>query len=152
MFKAADNTSCPIGCPVDGRTPGSPAAGFTLDTFLFTASTGEDCATTPAGGCGEAIVISENKAGSTITYDLIEPDIFWSATGTDTFAAGDGVGVGASWTFVGGGTSELPGGDPPCTSCSVTTSTVSTAPEPGSWLLLAGGLGAAIFKVRGRLR
>jgi hypothetical protein len=28
----------------------------------------------------------------------------------------------------------------------------ATAPEPGSWLLLAGGLGAAIFKVRGRLR
>jgi hypothetical protein len=151
MYNAADNTSCPMGCPVDGTTPGSPAAGFSLSSFLFTASQGGDCAIAPpADGCGEVLVSFENTVGASITYTLIEPDSFWKTSGTDTFAAGDGVGSGASWLFVGGGSSELPAGDPPCTSCSVTTTTVSAAPEPGSWLLLAGGLGAAIFKARGR--
>jgi hypothetical protein len=149
MYNAGPNTSCPLGCPVDGTTPGSPAAGFSLAGFTFTASTGEDCATAePADGCGEVIVNFQDAASDQITYTLIEPDVFWSTSGADTFASGDGIGTGASWVYVPSGTSELP--DPGCTLCSVTTTATAAAPEPGTWLLLAGGLGAAFFKARGR--
>lgn len=150
MFNAADNTECPLGCPVTGTTPGSPSAGFSFSGIAFTASTAEDCATAPpADGCGEVIVRFANTFGASITYTLIEPDSFWATGGGDTFAAGDGVGSGASWIFQTPAL-ELPGGDPPCTSCSVTTTITSAAPEPGTWLLLAGGMAAAILVARRR--
>jgi hypothetical protein len=154
MYNAGEGTACPLGCPVDGTTPGSPAAGFSFHDFAFTASTSEDCALTPTGGCGEALVTFQNGGGDEIVYSLIEPDLFWSTSGLHTFAAGDGVGSGASWIYqtapaIPGGTSELPG-DPPCTSCSVTTSQSPAAPEPGTWLLLTSGLGAAMFVSRRR--
>jgi hypothetical protein len=151
-YNADPGTSCPLGCPVDGTTPGSPSSGFSNPSFLFTASTSEDCAI----GCGEAILQYQN-GGARITYTLIEPDLFWSTNGLHTFAAGDGVGSGASWIYQ-APPSELPAGivldqsNPiqGCGACSVTTSQSPVAPEPGTWLLLGSGLGAAMFASRYR--
>ncbi len=150
-FDAADNTSCPLGCPVNGTTPGTPAPDYSYSGMFFTASTAEGCATAaPADGCAEVVIPFTDSLGDTITFTLIEPDSFWAAGGAATFGQGDGSGIGASWV------QSLAGADaddPPCTSCSVFT-TLSAAnvatPEPASWLLLAGSL--AFFGVALGLR
>ncbi len=131
MYNAAPNTACPTICgPVSaGETV---KAGYYFDGFSFTSNGISD---------SEVIIKFADGGGNTITFNFIEPDSFWAAFGTQTFASNSQSppdGVGASFSI--GGT------DPGCDACKLGAQL--EAPEPGTPILAAAMLmGLALLLV-----
>jgi hypothetical protein len=165
-YNAPAGSSCPTGCPVSGTTPGVPAPGFSYNEVSFTSSTGAAaCSGSSSGGCSEVDLFYDSEplgstatgvtsiiAVGTIEFRLIEPDSFWLTPGSSTFA-GNSLGengVGASFLVTGIPTERTLESTPEsaCGQCSVSIASTAT-PEPGTWLLLAGGL-AVLGVVLGR--
>ncbi len=152
VYNQAPGAFCPAVCGPD--VAGSTVKpGYTFYGFINTSGAG------PTVFDPEIQVLFSDNSGAvdssgsnfytsnTVTFTLIEPEAFWATPGAQSFAAVDYPGDGASYSI--GGT------DPPCTGCSLTTSTSSPTPEPGyAWPMMAGmaGLAAALRLHRKRRR
>ena len=133
QFNAAAGTSCPTLCgPPLGTTVN---AGYFFDGFSFTA----DLALSDA----EVLVKFASFSDPTklIVFSFIEPDSFWSTTGTGrSFPTVAGT---PSFTFDGGSATA-------CTGCTVDISTVASTPEPSFSFLVAALIGLIAVAARSR--
>jgi hypothetical protein len=136
MFNSAAGTACPTVCgpvvPGSTVTPGESFAGFSFTADLTLSES-------------EVLVNFSDGGSNTVTFKLIEPDSFWSTTGTGLAFPSAKVGEGATFS-VDSGTSAV------CNKCTVDISESTATPEPRSSILLATLMAAAGLLVQRRRR
>jgi len=135
-FNAPAGSDCPTLCgPPLGTTVNS---NYFFDGFSFTAD-GTDAEVLVQFAQFQPTI----DLTKTIVFSFVEPDSFWSTTGTGlSFPAVDGT---PNFSFLGGSATA-------CEGCTIDISEVASTPEPRSAILLAALVGIAGVLVQRRRR
>jgi hypothetical protein len=137
MFAAGPNTLLSFA------VTGTPASGWTYDNSAS--------GLTSYGSDGAAKVTFDDTNASTdglginsVTYTFYGTNAFWAAPG-GPFTFGNTSDPNA---YSGAFSTLNPGGDPPCSACTITTTQTAITPEPGSLGLLALFIGTCLVPFR----